>query len=673
MQNQIRASLRYTDDYLFVNEGYWKPNLSWHVYYMQGSDSSVGEIIYMLPPNLTSTSRLPLTIIFVDQRGLAFEILKTLLEYLPPELASKVEIYHALQSQLAKDIIAEKFAKGLICILICTEALTMASDSRLTGGCDFRNIEQVIMFKVPSTLPTVLQRGGRGGRNEKIWCRVVLMVEASKHKLATAKPINTVVKSKEIKTENRDSLTEGVDEVAAATEVGSDGPEVDEPDEQTRDAIRVTSLEHGKQDEAYLKLFYEPTDRCRTSVLDEAFCSPEHPPCISVNGCDNCIRRRIIELEAKGGSVEHQDPSPVKQEPVEDDSDILSDTPNIPDTISELRKLLIEPRPKQQLPKPKERAQYRPTDERGVLEELLTIWRRSVYQLDCKGLGINANHIITDQTIAVIARILPPITIHSLSKTTPPWPKKARTRWGTSLLDIIHNFDLPVNADERKMERVRLRKEARMLRATQGMDAAKSEGNVPELKATKRGVGSSELASPGAAKRQRTQSDTVTNAESATNTGPQTQQGFVPLPRSNAQPPGTPTRASTSKSSAHTMMLRTPTGSDTTQASPKSWTPARQSPHYRPHTYHPIISSPLLPHSSKTSSQGLEQTTQPGTQAPHPVGTILIQRPINSISGSPSSVSDRISTPITPSNPTPTTSNPKARSRYYGDHLYGPD
>jgi superfamily II DNA/RNA helicase len=68
-----------------------------------------------------------MTIIFVDKRGLAFDILRALVDYLPSELAAQVEIYHAMQSQLAKDLAASKFKKGSIRILICTEALTMVS------------------------------------------------------------------------------------------------------------------------------------------------------------------------------------------------------------------------------------------------------------------------------------------------------------------------------------------------------------------------------------------------------------------------------------------------------------------------------------------------------------------------------------------------------------------
>ncbi|KAG8784515.1 ATP-dependent DNA helicase sgs1 [Ceratobasidium sp. 428] len=127
MKKQILSSLHYTDSYLPINRGYWKPNLSWHIYYMYGSNSSVGEVTQMFPKNLNSESVIPQTIIFVDERGLAFRMMDVLREFLPPELGSQVEVYHALQSQLAKDLTAKRFEKGEIRILICTEALTMVS------------------------------------------------------------------------------------------------------------------------------------------------------------------------------------------------------------------------------------------------------------------------------------------------------------------------------------------------------------------------------------------------------------------------------------------------------------------------------------------------------------------------------------------------------------------
>ncbi|QRW11903.1 DEAD/DEAH box helicase [Ceratobasidium sp. AG-Ba] len=83
MQKQILSLLRYTSDYLFENRGYWKSNLSWHTYYMKGADASLGEITYMFPRGIKVKSDIPTTLIFVDQRGLAFELFRILRKFLP--------------------------------------------------------------------------------------------------------------------------------------------------------------------------------------------------------------------------------------------------------------------------------------------------------------------------------------------------------------------------------------------------------------------------------------------------------------------------------------------------------------------------------------------------------------------------------------------------------------
>jgi ATP-dependent DNA helicase RecQ len=127
MRKQVLSSLRFSDDHLAVNRGWWKPNLSWHVYNIRGSDSGIQEITHMLPKSPTAQTVLPMTIVFVDKRGLAFKILAALLEFLPSELAEQVEVYHALQSEIAKELAAWRFQRGKVRILICTEALTMVS------------------------------------------------------------------------------------------------------------------------------------------------------------------------------------------------------------------------------------------------------------------------------------------------------------------------------------------------------------------------------------------------------------------------------------------------------------------------------------------------------------------------------------------------------------------
>jgi hypothetical protein len=238
------------------------------------------------------------------------------------------------------------------------------------------------------------------------------MVEASKWKPVSVKSASAATQLNRIKDEEDllgDSGNQhanqvlGIDQVAALENntVRSD----DEEDEGTRAAIKVVSAEHGKEDEVLLRLFYAQTDQCRTSVLDKAFCSPPHAPCISVNGCDNCIWQRIKELETEQNETTHQDLPLVKQEPNDDNKTILSNTSArwepTADTIPKLQNLLIEPRPKEQPSKLKARAKYRPKDERAILEESLVIWRRSIYLSECKGLGIHANHIICDESLRI--------------------------------------------------------------------------------------------------------------------------------------------------------------------------------------------------------------------------------------------------------------------------------
>ncbi|KAG8699036.1 hypothetical protein FRC08_005542 [Ceratobasidium sp. 394] len=442
MQKQILSSLRYKDDYLPINRGWWKPNISWHAYYMQGSDSSIGEVTRMFPKYLESAEDITPSIIFVDKRALAFRMMSVLRDFLPPELGDQVEIYHALQSQIAKDRTARRFEKGTIKILICTEALTM--------GCDFRKVVQIILFKVPESLPTVLQRGGRAGRDETIKARVILMVEGSKRALAIAKssPGSTFAEPMKIEDEDGDLPIEIVD--LEGTDVGGEGG-AGEEDEAAQEAIRVAATEHGKEDRELLQRFYAPTDQCRTLVLDEAFDSPPHARCISVNGCDNCIRRHIKELEAaKAGT--HLGDGLVKQEPV-DDLNALDKT------IEDLRALLIEPNEEAKQKKPSTRGKYRRMDERNQLEASLKRWRGEIFKSELKQLGIRTDYIVTDRAIKAIAKVLPPVTLDSLALISPAWPEKARMRWGPSLLAKIDEYDLPDRMVERQIERAQVKVE----------------------------------------------------------------------------------------------------------------------------------------------------------------------------------------------------------------------
>ncbi|KAG8741052.1 hypothetical protein FRC12_015809 [Ceratobasidium sp. 428] len=315
------------------------------------------------------------------------------------------------------------------------------------------------MFKVPGSPATALQRGGRSGRDESIQARVVMMVEASKRAQAIAELAPELAAAERMKTKQEDEEVSLQPVDLEGEDAGGEGK--GSQDEAAAEEIKAAAAEHGKEDQKILQKFYAPTDECRTLVLDAAFDSPSHPPCISVNGCDNCIRRRIRQLEAKLKGEACGADDAVKQEPVDDPNVLVQ-------TIKGLRALLIEPQAEDRPQKSTKRPKYRRMDERGELERLLKRWRGEVYESELKSLGIHTSYIVTDRTLQAIAKIPPPVASESLATVSPAWPEKARVRWGPSLLAKVQEYDLPNRIVERQVERVRVKGEKAKAKGEEG-------------------------------------------------------------------------------------------------------------------------------------------------------------------------------------------------------------
>ncbi|KAG8727278.1 hypothetical protein FRC12_022642, partial [Ceratobasidium sp. 428] len=98
-------------------------------------------------------------------------------------------------------------------------------------------------------------------------------------------------------------------------------------------------------------------------------------------------------------------------------------------------------------------------DERNELEIILKRWRGEIYESELKKLGVHTDYIVTNRTLKAIAKVLPPVTLESLSAVSPAWPAKARTRWAPSLLSKVEEYDLPKCIVERQVERIRVKEE----------------------------------------------------------------------------------------------------------------------------------------------------------------------------------------------------------------------
>ncbi|KAG8736066.1 hypothetical protein FRC12_017785 [Ceratobasidium sp. 428] len=520
------------------------------------------------------------------------------------------------------------------------------------------------MLKVPGSAATVLQRGGRSGRDETIEARVVMMVEASKRaqaiadlapELASTEPMKT-------KTEDEEESLEPIDLEDA--DYGSQG---DEEEAAAELAIKVAAAEHGKEDQAVLQRFYAPTDDCRTLVLDAAFDSPPHAPCISVNGCDNCIRRRIRQLEAKLKGETHSDSHVVKEEPTDDPNALVQ-------TIEGLRALLIEPRAEDRPKKPIKRAKYRKMDERSELEKDLKRWRGEIYESELKKLGVHTDYIVTDRTLKAIVKIPPPVTLESLSAVSPTWPEKARTRWAPSLLAKVDEYDLPNCVVERQVERVRVKEEkAKAKRGEEGTQIIVETQKFPEMKTRKRRPAPDNAPKSTPAKKTRIQpADSALSAEGSS--GPAHKQLAEATTKASTGGPSTVTRACSIDSATHELLSNTPKPLPTavkphsretppaanlfttpkTTTTPIVHTASTSRQHYRPHTYNPTL-----------MTQDIDFSTA------KPVGTrsIPARHIVSQVTNQPptpnATVPEASTSSVAPRAIAPAIQNPQANRNYY--------
>ncbi|KAG9101098.1 hypothetical protein FS749_010281 [Ceratobasidium sp. UAMH 11750] len=527
------------------------------------------------------------------------------------------------------------------------------------------------MFKVPKTALTVLQRGGRGGRDKAIKCRVVLMVEASKHKAALSKltPDPKHVKQAGIKKEEdvpvvlKDQEANrviGVDKIEATQQASVHGQgEGEGESEATIKALRIVSAKRGKADEEYLRRFYAPSDTCRTLVLNAAFCSPPHPPCISVNRCDNCIRRRIKQLESDKKKQAHQSQGPVKQEPV-DNPDALSKT------VEDLRALLVEPQAKEKPPKATVRKKHRRKTEREQLEDILKLWRSSIYDADCKRFGIHADYIITDMAIRAISDLLPPVTLESLSHTTPAWPGKALARWGQSLLAVVQDFDSPKSVAGRSRAETQLKQELHA-KSSEKPSKAEPKAAAKSMKA-KKWPATSEAAAAKPKKPRTQAADSATSAGASSFSQATSSRPAQPAPATQASACAPPMETGVANTSRLLVLLISHLNAlDATQPEQKPVLPAPQphssqpSRHYRPHTY-----PRALPVSGTIKLTNSATVTHPGERT---VGTIQVNPTINTVTQSTPPLSGHGTAPASPIQHT--VKNPAASKDYYRGHLWG--
>lgn len=110
---------------LIIKIGNFRPNIIWDVKHISGTGSAIHEIAHYLPSISPSTTRIPLTIIFVNERDQAHSVHAFLKNHVPLALRNQIQPFHAIRSQRSKDKILDFVHTQKHGILVCTEAAAM--------------------------------------------------------------------------------------------------------------------------------------------------------------------------------------------------------------------------------------------------------------------------------------------------------------------------------------------------------------------------------------------------------------------------------------------------------------------------------------------------------------------------------------------------------------------
>ena len=124
---QVRTTVHMQADTSYhVNLGTDRSNIAWFVRRMTGAKKDFESLSFLIP-NATDDelTELVQTMVFFDDINVALEAMKWIRSRLPPCLHSQVATYNSRRSKRAKHRVLRDYRKGLIKILLTTEAAGM--------------------------------------------------------------------------------------------------------------------------------------------------------------------------------------------------------------------------------------------------------------------------------------------------------------------------------------------------------------------------------------------------------------------------------------------------------------------------------------------------------------------------------------------------------------------
>ncbi|KAJ7437768.1 P-loop containing nucleoside triphosphate hydrolase protein [Mycena latifolia] len=311
IRNDVLSKLQFSKDYINIDVGNDRPNVSLVVRAMQHPLHTYADLDFIVA-GIKSRTDIKKTFIYADNIATGVEIIDHLTSLLPPELQDVVEGYDvpfrpynaALSKEYRKKAMA-MFKEGHIRILVCTDAAGM--------GCNIPDIDVVVQWKLPASMSIWVQRAGRAGRARGSRGLAVLLVEPSAYGVdlaeGTAKTAGGRAKKKGRRRIRRKSKKKKEHARARGVHRGSAGGK--------HDAIFVVDtppLDPEAEDEGLL--VFIQTGECRRAVLTLIYNNQLPQPVVPC--CDICYPVLLDQIRpGKPPSVPRQ--SAVKRGEINED------------------------------------------------------------------------------------------------------------------------------------------------------------------------------------------------------------------------------------------------------------------------------------------------------------------------------------------------------------------
>ncbi|KAH9901535.1 P-loop containing nucleoside triphosphate hydrolase protein [Cubamyces lactineus] len=197
VRRDIHRVLHFTTSSRFVNVGNDRPNVAIVVRAFEHAQNSFLDLDFLIPPaaSLLAPCDIPKTYVYVDDINTGNEIvdhLDSMISTRCPALASTglVRPFNAAMSHEYRQESMNAFrtspgcrttfTPGCIRILVCTDAAGM--------GCNVKDVDIVVQWKLPKTLSSWVQRAGRAARSPHRTGLAVLLVERATYSIDLRRP-----------------------------------------------------------------------------------------------------------------------------------------------------------------------------------------------------------------------------------------------------------------------------------------------------------------------------------------------------------------------------------------------------------------------------------------------------------------------------------------------------